>query len=198
METEILKQKLHSLIEISSEEKLEEMYNFFNEDEYTDSFKAMLDEEFEQYQKNEESVERKEIDKMVNELLHPKKQKMIYKTSFRKRAVKEYLNAIHWYKERSLQAAENFVMNMQNTLNEIENNPDRPPLIYKNYRERKIKKYPFKIIYFIDEKNKYIVVTTLFHSKRNPERKFKQLIVRLFYKSSFVNFFKAKKQQPEI
>jgi hypothetical protein len=34
---------------------------------------------------------------------------MPYKITFRKRAVKEYLQAIAWYKKRSPSAAENFV-----------------------------------------------------------------------------------------
>ena len=34
---------------------------------------------------------------------------MAYQTSFRKRAAAEYLESIAWYKERSKQAAENFI-----------------------------------------------------------------------------------------
>ena len=73
METTTLREKLHSLIENSSEEKLEEIYDFFQEDEYSDDFKAMLDNEFEQYHKDGEGVSREEVDKMIEQLLHPKK-----------------------------------------------------------------------------------------------------------------------------
>ena len=73
METITLRQKLHSLIETSSEEKLEEIYDFFQEDEYSEEFKAMLDDEFEQYQKDGEGIPREEVDKMIEQLLHPKK-----------------------------------------------------------------------------------------------------------------------------
>ena len=38
---------------------------------------------------------------------------MSYSVRFRKRAAKEYLETIEWYKQRSLQAAENFVLNVQ-------------------------------------------------------------------------------------
>lgn len=98
---------------------------------------------------------------------------MVYTTSFRKRATREYLNALNWYKKRSLQAADNFVLAVSETLNKIEEQPYRFHNAYKNYHEVKIKKYPFSIVYFIDEKNQIIAVTTLFHQKRNPERKFK-------------------------
>ena len=73
METTTLREKLHSLIENSSEEKLEEIYDFFQENEYTDDFKAMLDSEFEQFQKDGEGVSREEVDKMIEQLLHAKK-----------------------------------------------------------------------------------------------------------------------------
>ena len=83
METATLREKLHSLIDISSEDKLEEIYDFFKEEEYSDEFKAMLDNEQEQYQKNGEGIPREEIDKMVAQLLHPQKQCMPYKTILR-------------------------------------------------------------------------------------------------------------------
>ena len=98
---------------------------------------------------------------------------MPYKTIFRERASKDYLKAIAWYKKRSLQATENFISFVRQTLDEIEDQPDRFRLTYKNYREAKIKKYPFNIVYFIDEKKQSIIITTLFHHKRNPKNKFK-------------------------
>lgn len=73
METSTLREKLHSLIETSSEEKLEKIYDFFSEEEYSDDFKAMLANEFEQYQRDGEGISRDEVDKMIEQLLHPKK-----------------------------------------------------------------------------------------------------------------------------
>lgn len=98
---------------------------------------------------------------------------MSCKTIFRERTLKEYAEAIGWYKERSLQAAENFVLAVSQTLNDIENKPDHFRLTYKNYREAKTKKYPYSIIYFIDNKTQTIIITTLFHQKRNPKSKFR-------------------------
>ena len=70
METAALRDKLHSLIETSSEEQLEEIYDFFKGNEYSDDFKASLDREFEQYQEDGEIISRPEIDKMIEQLLH--------------------------------------------------------------------------------------------------------------------------------
>jgi plasmid stabilization system protein ParE len=96
---------------------------------------------------------------------------MSYKISFRKRATKEYLESIAWYKGRSLQAAENFVVSIQQALNEIEKQPSRFRRIYKNFYEVKTKRYSYSIVYFIDDMKKLIIITSIFHQKRNPEKK---------------------------
>jgi len=98
---------------------------------------------------------------------------MAYTISFRKRAAKEYLNALSWYNKRSLQAADNLVLIVNETLNKIQDQPDRFPITYKNFHEARTKSYPFSIVYFIDEKNQMIIVSAFFHKKRNPERKFR-------------------------
>ncbi len=97
---------------------------------------------------------------------------MIYKIKFRKRAAREYLQAIAWYKERSIQAAENFVLIVQQALKQIEDQPEDSRIVYKQFRQVKTKKFPYHIIYFIDEKEKSVIITTFFHQKRNPKKKF--------------------------
>lgn len=73
METETLRKKLHILIDTSSEDKLEEIYDSFKEEEYSEEFKAMLDNEYEQYQKDGEGISRDEMDKKIQQLLYAKK-----------------------------------------------------------------------------------------------------------------------------
>ena len=98
---------------------------------------------------------------------------MGYLITFRKRAATEYIEAVAWYKERSLQAAENFIFLIQQTLTQIETQPDYFKKSFKNFHEAKTQKYPYSIVYFLDEKKKRIVITTIFHNKRNPKRKFR-------------------------
>lgn len=96
-----------------------------------------------------------------------------YKIAFRKRAYKEYIETISWYKERSLQASENFVTIVGNILISIAEFPYSYRNNYKHFYEIKTKRFPFTIIYFIDENKKLIVITTIFHQKRNPLRKYR-------------------------
>lgn len=98
---------------------------------------------------------------------------MIYNIRFRPRAVKEYLDAITWYKSKSEKAVENFILSIEQTLKRIEKQPDYFRNSYKHFHEAKTAKYPYAIVYFIDEKNHLIIITTLFHQKRNPENKFR-------------------------
>lgn len=98
---------------------------------------------------------------------------MPYNIQFRRRATKEYLNAISWYNDKSEKAALNFVSIVEKTLDAIQKQPNLFRVVYKNFHQAKTKKYPFNIVYFIDEKNESIIITTIFHEKRNPSKKFK-------------------------
>jgi len=92
--------------------------------------------------------------------------------TLRKRAAKEYLEAIAWYKERSLLAAENFVKEVNEAFIKIELEPAYYKNIYRIFYEIKLHRYPYSIVYFIDEGDSRIVISTIFHYKRNPKRKF--------------------------
>lgn len=71
METSSLREKLHALIDSSPDEKLMEVYSVF-ENNYTDEFKAELDEEYTDYQKNGEVIAKEEIDSVIEKLLYGK------------------------------------------------------------------------------------------------------------------------------
>ncbi len=96
----------------------------------------------------------------------------MYILVLRKRAAKEYLLAISWYKERSVMAAENFVREVNEAFANIELQPDNYRNIYKQFYEIKLRKYPYSLVYFIDKEKGSIVITTVFHYKRNPKKKF--------------------------
>lgn len=79
---------------------------------------------------------------------------MPYNIEFRKRAIKEYIEATAWYKERSLTAAENFVLFVEQAIHKIKSQPNDFRVSYKNYHEAKIKNYPFNMVYFVEEDKK--------------------------------------------
>ncbi len=73
MEINTLRKKLHSLIDTTSEEKLQEVYNLLEESDYTDEFKAQLEEEYAAYEKDDNVIAKEEIDNLVEQLIHGKK-----------------------------------------------------------------------------------------------------------------------------
>lgn len=99
---------------------------------------------------------------------------MDYKVSFSERASKEYYASLAWYKERSFQAAENFIKAVNDTLDKIADDPKRYRNTYKNFFEVGLTTYPFAVIYFIDEEVQQVVVMSIFHYKRNPRKKFRE------------------------
>jgi len=68
----LLRKELHKMIDNFSDEKMQEIYELLQEDEYSDEMKQMLDEEYEDYIKTGEVVAKEEVDKLVHELLYKK------------------------------------------------------------------------------------------------------------------------------
>ena len=100
---------------------------------------------------------------------------MSYRHIFDPVAAKEYEDAFKWYEERSFFAADNFILSVENAISAICANPCRYRNTYKNLREITIKKYPFNLIYFVDEDKKSITILSLFHHRRNPKNKYKKI-----------------------
>lgn len=91
------------------------------------------------------------------------------------KSVKEYEVDAVWYKERSIQAAENFVGAIDKKINILRLNPTRYRKTYKEFREIKLDKYPFNIIYLVDEINLKVIISSIYHNKRNPAKKYIKL-----------------------
>ncbi len=97
---------------------------------------------------------------------------MPYQIIFRERASKEYSQAVRWYEERSIQAAENFADEVHALILRIQKQPDLFRKSHKKFREVKTRKYPYSIIYFFYEKKQQIIIASIFHQKRDPKNKF--------------------------
>lgn len=91
-------------------------------------------------------------------------------------AQEEYESSVRWYVIKSEQSAVNFIRAIDVTLESICNFPTRWRNKYKNFFELGVKKYPFTIIYTIDNQNKLIIVHSIFHHKRNPLKKYNKTV----------------------
>ncbi len=97
---------------------------------------------------------------------------MSYKYIFDPTAADEYEEAFEWYEEKSVVAADNLILAVQKAFTAICEEPSRYRNTYKNFYELSLKSYPYNLIYIIDEVKKLITITSLYHHKRSPKRKF--------------------------
>lgn len=97
---------------------------------------------------------------------------MSYKLVYSPEALIEFKDAISWYNVRSKRAAENFVTAVKQKTSNICKNPHLFRNSYKYFRQTSLKKFPFYLIYFIDEKEKTVILTSIYHHKRDPKRRY--------------------------
>ncbi|HUZ58993.1 MAG TPA: type II toxin-antitoxin system RelE/ParE family toxin [Hanamia sp.] len=89
-------------------------------------------------------------------------------------ALKELKDSIKWYQERSEMAAKNFATEVNDKIRIICGDPLRFRNIYSHFRETSLKKYPFYIVYFLDEKERKVIISSVYHHKRNPKKKYRK------------------------
>src|SRR5580698_9731495 len=88
-------------------------------------------------------------------------------------AQEEYESSVSWYLKRSLKAATNFVDAIDKGFLTICNDPKRNRNEYKDYYHFNVQKYPFTIVYAIDENLQLIIVVAVYHQKRQPGEKYR-------------------------
>ncbi len=89
-------------------------------------------------------------------------------------ALSEYKEAIAWFEERSELAAEKFIAEVAERITMICLDPLRHRKIYKDFRETSLKKYPYHIVYLFDENEQKVIITSVYHHKRNPRKKYRK------------------------
>lgn len=99
---------------------------------------------------------------------------MAYSYLFDPHAAEEYEEAFNWYEKKSYLAADNFIIRIQEAITAICADPYRYRNGYKNLRELPLKKYPYHVIYYINDALSTIVIVSIFHAKRNPKKKYKK------------------------
>ncbi|WP_312761628.1 type II toxin-antitoxin system RelE/ParE family toxin [Epilithonimonas sp.] len=96
---------------------------------------------------------------------------MNYKIIFLKPASEELEESFYWYENKRLNLGLELIEEIEYYLNLIENNP----LIFEKYNDKEdlrripLIRFPFLIIYWIEEREKIIYIDAIFHSKRKPK-----------------------------
>ncbi|MGC4037398.1 MAG: type II toxin-antitoxin system RelE/ParE family toxin [Chitinophagaceae bacterium] len=98
---------------------------------------------------------------------------MIYSTEFLSKARNELLAAWEWYEERQPGLGDKFKEEVYRCVRVMEKNPKRYPERKKTYREAGVKIFPYLVIYRIHERKKIIAIVSVFHTRRNPKKKYR-------------------------
>lgn len=96
----------------------------------------------------------------------------VYTSIFSSRAYKEITQSWNWYEDRQQDLGDRFLKEVISQIRIIEHSPDRFPTRFKFYKESSVPVFPFLIIYRIDKKKKLVRIVSIFHTSRNPKRKY--------------------------
>ena len=89
---------------------------------------------------------------------------------FTHRAITDIAKAKKWYNTQQISLGLKFTVYIFKCAEEIHNNPLFYPNKYKETREYVVKKYPYVIIYSIEEN--YLFILRIFPCKTNPKSKY--------------------------
>lgn len=96
---------------------------------------------------------------------------MVYSYSFSKKAIKDASNAVKWYKEHSLLAAENLITELEYVLLKIRTSPLRFRLVSLNFRAFNFSTLPYRLFYAVEENE--VIILRIRHGSQKPLKRFR-------------------------
>ncbi|WP_295717183.1 type II toxin-antitoxin system RelE/ParE family toxin [Mucilaginibacter sp.] len=88
-----------------------------------------------------------------------------------KRAELELIDACEWYEKQQRGLSANFRREVKITIHSIDLNPKLYAKRYQSdLRFVPVRIFPYIIVYWYDEQLSTIFITSIFHTKRDPER----------------------------
>ena len=86
-------------------------------------------------------------------------------------AEEELNDSFEWYEKQRNELGHQFINEVSHYLSIIERNPLHYPLRYgKDLRFAPLSRFPFLIVYWIEESRGLIVVASFFHTSRRPKK----------------------------
>lgn len=82
-------------------------------------------------------------------------------------AEEDIKDAYNWYEDRRIGLGYDFILSLEAGFEQILRDPFVYALEYKETRKHLIKRFPYKIIYFIADKK--VIILAVLHGKRNPD-----------------------------
>jgi len=92
---------------------------------------------------------------------------MKYKVIVRPEAEDDLKATFSWYEDKRIGLGYDFLLQVDAGINFINRNPEIHPIEYKGTRKHLIKRFPYKIIYLVEEEE--IIILAVIHGKRRPD-----------------------------
>ena len=99
---------------------------------------------------------------------------MSFVLGFDPKAEIEYYDAIDWYNLKLAGLGERFVNAVNYQLASIAQNPLIFQTRHSDFRESKVKDFPYLIVYKIYPVKNVIYILSIFHTSRSPAKKYKR------------------------
>lgn len=99
---------------------------------------------------------------------------MNYLLEIRDKALEEINESYEYYEEQQIGLGDYFTSDVYKTIRYIQKFPLHFNKFIKNYRQAKTDKFPFLVVYEIEEENEVIIIISIFHTSRNPKKKLKE------------------------
>jgi toxin ParE1/3/4 len=87
--------------------------------------------------------------------------------TFNQSALHEYQEAAEWYRERSLQAAERFIFEVETAIHAICADPGRYQPVGEGVHVYRLRRFPFRIYYLPETEQ--LTIYAVMHERREPE-----------------------------
>ncbi len=97
--------------------------------------------------------------------------KTLFRLIVKEEAAAEISDAFDYYEEQQFGLGEYFLGTLYSRFETLLTNPLTNPKIHDEYRQAVVSKFPFVIIYEIE--NDAVVVYSVFHTSRHPDGKIK-------------------------
>ncbi|MEK6580767.1 MAG: type II toxin-antitoxin system RelE/ParE family toxin [Nitrospirota bacterium] len=91
---------------------------------------------------------------------------MKYEVIIRPEAEDDLNKAFLWYEDKRRGLGYDFLLQVDAGIRFIERNPEVHQTEYKETRKHFIKRFPYKIVYFIEQQK--LIILAVLHGKRNP------------------------------
>ncbi|MDB5087236.1 MAG: Plasmid stabilization system protein [Mucilaginibacter sp.] len=94
---------------------------------------------------------------------------MLFSYALHEEAYKEYIKAYEWYESQVDDLSARFMNNVEAKLQQIIKQPEYFGKRHANFREAKVRDFPYMIAYEILSDKHIIHIAAIYHIKRNPK-----------------------------